>query len=286
MKKSSVIKLSLVFSLCLLAAAGGCYINISCCEWPQEKYERVVSLSAPMSAGGSFEAETHNGSIEVVGGDAADCNVTATITGRAMSIEDARKIAEETAVRLESSGNTVAARIDRPVFASNQSVSVAFKVKVPGSTDVCLKTHNGEVEITNITGKISGTTHNGEIEVERTSGNIELLTHNGRIICKEISGDVKLKSHNGKIDAGFSKTAPAVCKTSLITHNGDIDFTAPSNLSAQVKARSHCGTIKTELPITVVGKVTQKELTGTTGTGEGELNLETHCGSIKIRGQK
>jgi hypothetical protein len=62
----------------------------------------------------------------------------------------------------------------------------------------------------------------------------------------------------------------------MATHNGGVDFTAPPNLSAMVDVSTHNGSIKTNLPITVVGKIGRRKLTGKIGTGEGKLHLETH----------
>jgi DUF4097 and DUF4098 domain-containing protein YvlB len=68
-----------------------------------------------------------------------------------------------------------------------------------------------------------------------------------------------------------------------VTHNGGIELTAPANHSAKVKASTHNGSINTDLPITVTGKVSKKKLTGTIGSGDGDLYLETHNGSIRLR---
>jgi hypothetical protein len=69
----------------------------------------------------------------------------------------------------------------------------------------------------------------------------------------------------------------------MITHNGSIELATPPGYSAQVKASTHNGSINTDLPITVTGKVSKSKLTGTIGEAEGQLNLETYNGSIRIR---
>jgi DUF4097 and DUF4098 domain-containing protein YvlB len=69
----------------------------------------------------------------------------------------------------------------------------------------------------------------------------------------------------------------------MVTHNGSVSLTTPPNFSAKVDVSTNNGSINTDLPITVTGKITKKKLTGTLGTGEGELYLETHNGSIKIK---
>ncbi len=275
-------KVSLGSLLCLLIVAAGCCFNIGSCAM-RAKYERTVQLSAPLSPGSSFAAQTHNGYITITGADVTDCNLTATIIGQAITEEDAKKIAEQTTVKLEPWGGKLTAKIDKPTYMINRSVSVNLEVTVPNQTDLELTTHNGKIEITNITGRLNGTAHNGKVTAEQVSGDIELYTHNGSIICKEISADAQLKSHNGGINIYYSETAPPVCEVSLITHNGSIDFTSPPNFSTEVEASTHNGSINTELPITVSGKLSKRRLTGKIGTGQGKLHLETHNGSIRIR---
>ena len=278
MKNSFLKKIMLVSLLCLLAVGVGSCINIA-----RAKYERTVQLSAPFSPGSSFTAQTHNGSITIAGADIADCNITATIIGWAITEEGAQKIAEQTTIKLIPSANKLTARIDKPTFRFSRSVSVSLDVTLPDNVDLELTTHNGALVIKNITGRLNGTTHNGKITAEQVSGTAELHTHNGSVICREISGDTKLKTHNGSIKVYYSQAAPSVCDISLITHNGGVELTTPKNFSGEVEASTHNGSINTELPITVKGKVSKKKLTGTIGTGQGKLYLETHNGSIRMK---
>ena len=281
MKKGNFSKTSISFLLCLLIAAAGCFYTEGCI--PTEKYERIVQLSAPLSPGGSFEARTHNGYINITGADVTECALTATVIARAMTEEDAKKLAEEIKIKLEPFGNKLTVKIEKPTFMMNQSVCVNLDVTVPNHTDTELTTHNGAIRIANITGEVNGTTHNGKVRTEKVSGTAKLRTHNGKIICEEVSGDIQLRTHNGGIKAFYSQNAPPICNVSMITHNGSITLTTPPSFSAKVEASTHNGSIDTDLPITVIGKVTKRKLTGTIGTGEGKLHLETHNGSIKIR---
>jgi len=275
-------KLSLVSLLCLLVVAVGSCINIGGFGM-RVKYERTVQLSSPLSPGSSFEANTHNGSIEIAGADITDCNLTATITARAKTEEDAKKLAERTKVKLQSFGDRLIAKIDRPAYLRNQSVSVSLDVQVPNESDLELTTHNGSLEITNITGRLNCTTHNGKITTEQVSGITELHTHNGSVTCREISGDTRLKSHNGSIRVYYSKAAPSVCDILLLTHNGGIELETPSDFTGEVDISTSNGSIRTDLPITIVGKISKSKLSGKIGTGRGKLHLETHNGSIRLQ---
>jgi hypothetical protein len=195
----------------------------------------------------------------------------------------AKELAERTNVTLERSGNKLIAKIDEPTLTTNQSVSVSLVAKVPNQTDLKLGTHNGVVVIANITGRVNAATHNGEVTTEKISGTTVIETHNGSVICKEISGDAQLKTHNGSIKASYSEAGPSVCDISIVAYNGSINFAAPADFSAQVDASTHNGAVNTDLAITVKGKVSKRKLTGTIGTGQGKLHLETRNGSIRIR---
>ena len=288
-------RVSLACSLCLLILLAGCSINIGSCAM-RAKYERKVQLSAPLSPGSTFTAQTHNGSITINGaprlrGDklapaeagVADCNFTATIIARATTEEDAKELAEKIKVTLEPSGSRLTAKIEKPTRLINKSVSISLDVAVPNQLDLELSTHNGAVVIANITGQVNATTHNGKVTTEDVSGATALKTHNGSIVCKEISGDAQLKTHNGSVKAFYSEAAPSVCDISITTYNGSIEFASPPDFSAQVDASTRNGSINTDLAITVTGKVSKNKLKGTIGTGQGKLHLETHNGSIRIR---
>lgn len=250
---------------------------------PTARYERVVHLSEPAGVAKVFEAETHNGSITAAGAATNMFDLTATITARADTEENAKKLADQVSVRLEPAGDRMIARIEKPVVAGWRYLGVALDALVPHHTSLDLVTHNGAVEIADITGKVEATTHNGAVTTRNVTGSHSLTTHNGRISCRQISGDLELETHNGSVDVVYTDNAPTPGKVDIVTHNGGIDFTPPANLSAKVDISTHNGSIRTVLPITIVGEVSKRELRGTIGSGEGRLHLETHNGSIRIK---
>ena len=267
--------------LCVPMLFAGCCINLGCVMLG--RYERTVELSAPLAPGSTFAAQTHNGPITVKGADVTECSVTATIVTRAASDEEAEELSDQVDVTLVPSSDRLTVKIDKPTRLINKSVSVSLDVVVPNQTSLELITHNGAVQLTDITGHIDATTHNGKATAENVSGSTILETHNGEVRCREISGDSDLHTHNGGVDVVYAETAPSVCDVSIVTHNGSIDFTSPPDFSARVNASTNNGSVRTDLLITVTGKISKNRLAGTIGTGEGKLHLETHNGSIKIR---
>jgi hypothetical protein len=236
-----------------------------------------------MMAGAGFSAKTHNGSVTISGAEVSDCNVTATIVCRAVSEEEAKELAEQVKIKLEPLGDGLNVKIEKPACMVNKSVSVSILATVPNKTNLNMSTHNGSIKVSNLAGDIKGTTHNGKASISEVSGSLKLHTHNGGIICKGISGDIQLKTHNGKINVDYGPKASSICNASLITHNGGISLSAPKNFSALVEASAHNGSITTEIPITVKGKISKRNFKGTIGKGEGKLYLKTHNGSVSIR---
>jgi DUF4097 and DUF4098 domain-containing protein YvlB len=298
MKRDNLQKAFVVLLSCSAVAAMGCYTDG--CE-PKAKYERIANLSAPMAENSIFEAQTHNGFVNITGADVTQCSLTATITGWADTEEDAKLLADTVEIKLVPSDNKLIAKIEKPALTPHQRIDISFDVTVPRNIGAGITTHNGALKIKNLTGQIEGTTHNGRITAEKISGTIQLKTHNGDVTCKEVagntqlqthngsiicedaSGDINLRTHNGSAKAFYSASAPPVCNVAAVSHNGGVSITTPPNFSAKVDASTHNGSINTNLPITVEGNITKGKLTGTIGAGEGELYLETHNGSINIK---
>jgi len=277
MKTTHYKTLAICISLCLLLALPGCEIE------PRAKYTKTIRLTAPLAPGSAFAAETHNGSITVSGEDVADCNLIATIVARAQTQQDAQMLADQVEVKLEPYDNKLETRITRPALKSNQSVSIYLNLKMPHKTDLHLKSHNGAIEITAIAAKIDAATYNGDIIGSALTTQTKAQSHNGRIELSEVSGDTYAETYNGNVLVAYLKTAPPICKISIVTHNASIDLTTPAEFSAKVKASTYSGAIETQLPVTLAGEISKTELVGTIGKGEGKLELETYNGQITIK---
>lgn len=272
--------LALYCILSTLLVLAGC--NLRGCD-ARVKHTRIIRLLAAFAPGSAFGAETHNGAITITGADVTECNLTATIVAYAITVEEAQALAEKVNVELLPSPGKVETKITKPDTERNQSISVGLDATLAGKADLNLVTHNGAVKVSNITGNVDGATHNGAVTAKQVTGQIKLTSHNGKITCEEISGAAYAKTYNGGINISYSKTAGSPSNISLTTHNGSIDLTTPPNFSAKVAASTHNGSIKTELPITVSGEIGKTKLSGTIGTGEGKLEVETYNGSIRLR---
>ncbi|MHC4457486.1 MAG: DUF4097 family beta strand repeat-containing protein [Planctomycetota bacterium] len=263
MKKDYFTRISLACLLCLLILLPGCCcLNIG--DWGKEEYAKTEKVSAPIPDGATLVIENQLGTIAITGADVTDCNVTARISARAPSEEEAAEIAKQVKIRLVPEGNTLTVKADKPHFGKKRSVTINYEVTVPRQTALQLESNMGQIEVSNI------------------AASIRAETDIGTITCEEISGDIDLAADIGEITVVYSKNAPAVCNATIKTNIGKINFTAPPNFSATIDAAANIGSIETDLPLSVTGKI-GKELHGTIGEGEGALNLKTDVGEINIR---
>jgi DUF4097 and DUF4098 domain-containing protein YvlB len=244
--------------LSVVCAIGGCS------KWTVQ-YDRTEQVRSPLAGGSLVAVETHNGRIKVSRSEPAECRVVATIHASADTTQEAKDLVEKAKVKLVPSGKTLTVELDKPVLLPDQSVWADYDITVPKSTDLKLSAYNGSVAVTGTAGKVAAVAHNGSMIMEGTSGPLDLETHNGQICVK------------------YAKEAPSICNVSLVTYNGEIDFTPPPNLSARVDFKTYNGRIKTDLPLTVKGTIGRR-IQGTVGKGEGNLHLETHNGSIILSG--
>jgi hypothetical protein len=247
-------------SLYLLTVFSGCKDIDSLFK---AKHQRTEHTSAPIAGVAGLNVETDVGSITVTGADVTDCNITAEITVKARTKENARKLAEEVKIELESSDDTLTIRVVRPAELKKRALVVDFKIIAPRHM------------------KLNCSTSVGNVTVSDIEARIEASVNVGSIVCRKVIAELDLSSNVGSVTVKYADTAPAACKANITTNVGSIKFTAPPQLSAQVHASTNVGSINTAKPITVVGKV-GKSIKGTIGPGEGKVLLKTNVGSIEI----
>ncbi|MFB0555195.1 MAG: DUF4097 domain-containing protein [Phycisphaerae bacterium] len=260
--KNSFTKISLVILICLPVVITGCCINID--GWPRAEYEKTERFQAPLEPGSILALENDVGSITIAGVNVNECNVIATISVKAPTEEEAQELAEQIKIELDRDGNTLTVRTEKPRTKKRRSISISFDITVPEQTALELGCDVGKIRVSNIT------------------ETIKAQTDVGGITCREISNDIDLKADVGTVKVVYSKEAPAACSITISTDVGGIELTTPPDFSATVYAETDVGSIKTDLPLTVRGRIS-KSLHGTIGAGEGELRLKTDVGSIRIR---
>ena len=291
--------LSAITLTLITMSAGGCAFRVF--DGAREKCERTINLSEPLTPDSKFAAQTANGHIAAIGIEGETCQLSATLTAYATTLEEARLLAEQTEIKLERTADGLRAIIVRPELKTNESVCVSYDVRLPHKTgldlqtsngkititqtqkDINAKTSNGRIEITNCsTAALRAHTSNGSIDIRQTPAqSLDLHTSNGSIKCEDITGSLTASTSNGSVNIRYASDAPNPANIRITTSNGGIDLTPPANYSAKVDAKPSNGKIRTNMPITVQGEI-GKTLNGIIGSGEGQLYLQTSNSSINI----
>ena len=282
MKKTLFAKALATFLLCLLIAVIGC--NIGAGGWRQSKYERIEQLSAPMADIEAMDVDTGFGSIKVVGGDVTDCKIEAKICARAPNAEEAQQLAEKVKIKIEPVGKTLNIIVDKPKVRNNRCISVSFDIIVPKKTNIECSTSYGSIKLRDIQGNVNVRTSFASIECEDIKGSVDLETSYGQIKGRNItSTDINARSSFGSVEIACSPETSPEIDADIATSYGNIEFATPPGFSGRVDLETSFGSIRTDLPITVKGRISKDRIKGSVGQGNGKLRLKTSFGSIKIK---
>jgi DUF4097 and DUF4098 domain-containing protein YvlB len=152
-----------------------------------------------------------------------------------------------------------------------------------GTLDV--HTNDGGIKLTDVTGQSCRTeTSDGSIALTNVrADDLTARTNDGGIRAQNITATrAEYHTSDGSLHIEYAPDAPKALNATATTSSGGITFVAPPGLSAVVEAITGDGSINTDLPITVQGKI-GKTMNGTIGGGEGRVYLKTSDGSITIR---
>jgi DUF4097 and DUF4098 domain-containing protein YvlB len=261
--------------LCLLVIISGCDIQIG--DWGQAKYEITIQRQAPITAGSKLYVETSSGSITITGGDVTECSVIANICGRAPTAEEAQLLVEQVKIELETVGNTLMVKADKPPSRNRRSISISCDITIPKQTNIECASSYGSIGLSNIKGQTSGKTSSGSIEAKNIEGSANLDTSYGSVKCRNITGDnITVKSSSGSITAEIIKGS-----MQLTTSYGSITCTDMSD--GDIKLKTSSGKIKLSNASfgdcdahTSYGSIISDELKGKS------IKLQSGSGSIDV----
>jgi len=209
----------------------------------------------------------HNGGITVKGWAQNSVLVRARLEAWAENDTEARNIASQ--IRVEAAGGQI--RATGPDFDGflrsdrYRSWTVSFEIFTPWNTDLTMGSHNGGITISDIRGRIDFQSHNGGVRLAR------------------VGGDVKGETHNGEINAELNGNTWEGRQLELSTHNGGVTLLLPASYSASLETDSNRGRLDSDFPVTVRGRLDEKNLNFNIGSGGPLIKVSTHNGGIRLR---
>ncbi len=148
------------------------------------------------------------------------------------------------------------------------------------AVDAC--TGNGRVQVTNTTGRVKASTGNGAVTVDGAKGDVEAATGNGNVRVTTSTGPVNASSGNGDINVSMDRVDHAEAM-SFSTGSGRIVLSMPADFGAELEGSTGNGSISSDLPIRIAGRIDPHRMRGTLGRGGERLAVTTGNGDIEIR---
>jgi hypothetical protein len=147
--------------------------------------------------------------------------------------------------------------------------------------ELSIETGSGDVQVTGVRGK--------DLAIETGSGHItatdlsidqaRVETGSGDLTLSGVRGaNLHFETGSGRIDA---ELATDIADLSVETGSGDVVLRVPETLGAMVDIETGSGGIQADLPLEVQ-RWARDHVTGRIGDGQGQLNVETGSGDVRI----
>ena len=240
----------------------GCCVNIG--SDFKAKAQRTEERTASAAEVTTLNVSTNVGTLKLNAAEADEVRIVAEITVKAKTEEEAEALVQEVRIVAEPSGQKLVIKAVKPADFGRNQLAVNFTITAPAHLTLQCNTNVGDIRITGFDDRVTAKTDVGTIR------------------CTDLRNEVDLHTNVGDIQAAYASDAPAVLQASASITGGNVAFTGPDDISARREAHVNVGSIDTDRPLTVTGKV-GKSLGAALGSAEGKISLRTNVGSIKIR---
>lgn len=213
------------------------------------------------ATGGTIDVDGKmNGGVSIKGWDRSEILMRARIQATGPTQAEADELAKQ--VNIETAGAKIFA--SGPENRNNHWWSVSYEIFVPRRSNLSLKTNNGGISISDVSGRLEFSALNGGVSLRRIGGSVKGGTTNGGLSV-ELSGE---RWDGEALD--------------VKTTNGGVSILIPENYSAHLETGTVNGHLNVDFPVTVQGNIT-RELAVNLGSGGPTIRAMTTNGGVRIR---
>jgi hypothetical protein len=203
----------------------------------------TVKLSAPGKPA-TLRIDVPWADIHIIGVEGSTVTVESTIKeqGAKEKRDDGlRRLDDEVSFELTEHDNLVSLRLagENP-WASHDA---EFKISVPRAMAVDVRTETG-----------------GDLGVKDVDGDIEINNMNGEVQLEGIAGSAIVNTMNGEVRAIYARAPQKL--VSITSMNGEVDLRVPADTKANVRLRTHNGSILTDFDEAVLKTKTESKGSG------------------------
>jgi hypothetical protein len=272
-----------------MLGVSGCYGTAVCLRGTLADYKKNVEMRAAFEPGSKLVVRNEAGAVKISADDGTDCRIAGRVYVHAPHKREAREIGEQVQLAAEPNNGGVLVTIKRPPMSQDHRfVSVDLDILVPRKAHVDCETEFGRIALAGIEGNVKASTQFGSVTCDNMHGSLELETQFGRVVAREIVSDhLVASSQKGSMDITCAESCPAEIVADVSSEWGKIRFKAPPQYEGGVELESEFGSVKLDMPADVRGTILNTTLhdkvSGTIGSGKGNLRLFTNLGSVRLR---
>jgi DUF4097 and DUF4098 domain-containing protein YvlB len=142
------------------------------------------------------------------------------------------------------------------------------------------KAGSGSIRVRGVAGSIRSSSGSGAVEIRQTApGTVEVETGSGSIELRGVRGALQASTGSGTITVDGVPTGDWELRAS----SGSIDLRLNEEVGFDLRARTSSGRIESDHPVTVMGKMSKRELRGQVRGGGSRVDVLTSSGSIRIQ---
>lgn len=194
---------------------------------------------------GTFKMSLAWADVKITGTDGDEVVVNSSIQEKKekeqVDKDGFRRLDDDVTFELKEKNNVISLSVssDQHWF----SHGTEFVIQVPRNTNLVIRTQLG-----------------GEIAVANVDGDIDVNSMNGEVTLTDIGSSAVVSTMNGEVKANF-RQAPTK-PVSITSMNGEIDLRLPADTKANLRMRTHNGSIRTNFPEGVLVSKTEKVASG------------------------
>jgi len=221
--------------------------------------------SYSMAAGGQVQVVNGNGGIEIRGGSGDRVEVRAERVGRAPTEQAARDLVPRIEIREDITPERVLLQTQGlSGIVIGVEVSVNYHLTVPAAAEVRARSANGDVRVTDL------------------SGRAVISSANGQVSGANLSGGVDARSVNGNVTLDLAAVRDQPVQVRAI--NGSVELALPAAADANLTATYTNGKIETgDLKLELLGEQTRRRLLGRLNAGVAPIEIAAVNGNITLR---
>jgi len=159
--------------------------------------------------------------------------------------------------------------------------SCSFDITLPAAAGVTVRTSNGAIRLTGLSGTADLKTSNGRVNVLGFDGDVIARSSNGRITVEGAVASVDASTSNGRVFVQLA--ADAIGPVTIKSSNGSIELIAGSGFAGYVSASTSNGSIHVEGSGLDQLKTSRRHASFHVGDSDAQSTISTSNGSVTIR---